>query len=214
LKQSRANSISLNNVENNEKPVFSNNKRVAIYVRVSKEDQHPENQVIELENYAQARGFNIYHIYIDQISGVRDSRPALNELMIDARNRKFDAVLIWKLDRLGRSLQHLIQIIEEFQKLNIDLICKDQPIDTTSASGKLIFHIFGAIAEFERELIRERIKLGLERARRQGKKLGRPRGSKDRQRRRRSGYYLRWQKQGKKTSPIKNNVLLRLENEQ
>lgn len=170
--------------------------RIAIYCRVSKEEQNPENQIIELENYAKEKGFKIFNCYIDKISGVKDSRPALNHLMIDARNKCFDAVIVWKLDRLGRSLQHLIFMIQEWENLGIQFICKTQNIDTTSPSGKLIFHIFGAIAEFERQLIRERINLGLNRARKQGKHIGRPKGRKDNPRkpRRKSGYYQRWSK--------------------
>ncbi len=179
---------------------------VAIYVRVSKEDQHPENQILELEEFAKDRDFDVYSTYIDKISGSKDSRPALNELLMDARRKKFNAVIVWKLDRLGRSLQHLIQIIQEFENLGIQFICKTQDIDTTKPSGKLIFHIFGAIAEFEREIIRERILLGLERRKKQGKPLGRPKGSKDKKRRRKSGYYQRWS--SKKTTPIKNEILL------
>ena len=181
--------------------------KVAIYVRVSKEDQHPENQILELEEFAKDRGFDVYFTYVDKISGSKDSRPALNELMMDARNKKFNAVVVWKLDRLGRSLQHLIQVIQEWDKLGIDFICKTQPIDSTTPSGKLIFHIFGAIAEFEREIIRERILLGLERRKKQGKKLGRPKGSKDKKARRKSGYYQRWA--SKKTTPMKKGVLPR-----
>lgn len=173
-------------------------KKVAIYVRTSKFEQHPENQILELKEYAKRQGWKIYKVYVDQISGAKQSRPALDQLMKDAREKQFDAVLIWKLDRLGRSLQHLIQIIQEWQKRGIDFICKTQDIDTTTPSGKLIFHIFGAIAEFERELIRERIILGLERAKKQGKKVGRPKGSKDKKKRRKSGYYLRWSKNTKR----------------
>lgn len=176
--------------------------KIAIYVRVSKEEQHPENQEIELIEYAKNKNFEIFKVYTDKISGSRDSRPALNELMIDARKRYFDAVICWKLDRLGRSLQHLIQIINEWENLSIQFICITQNIDTTNASGKLIFHIFGAIAEFERKLIVERINLGLDRARSQGKKLGRPKGSKDKKRRKKGGYYLRYQK-NKQSSPSK-----------
>lgn len=175
--------------------------KIAIYVRVSKEEQHPENQVMDLVGYADNRSFDVKKVYIDRISGSKDSRPALNQLMTDARLGKFDAVLVWKLDRLGRSLQYLIQIIHEWNNLGIDFICKTQPIDTTTNEGKLIFHIFGAIAEFERGIIRERINIGLNRARKQGKKLGRPKGRKDTRQRRKSGYYQRW---SKKSPPSKN----------
>jgi len=177
--------------------------KVAIYCRVSKEEQNPENQELVLIEYANNRDFEIYKVYTDKISGSKDSRPGLNQLMLDARNRCFDAVIVWKLDRLGRSLQHLIQIIQEWKNLNIGFICKTEPIDTTSASGELIFHIFGAIAQFERKLITERINLGLERARKQGKHIGRPKGKKDAKIRRKSGYYQRW---SKKTSPLKNSI--------
>lgn len=175
--------------------------KVAIYCRVSKQDQHPENQMLALKQFAKDRNYDVYHIYVDSISGSKDSRPALNELMMGARSKKFNAVVVWKLDRLGRSLQHLIQIIQEWDHLGIQFICKTQDIDTTKPSGKLIFHIFGAIAEFEREIIRERILLGLERRKKQGKRLGRPKGSKDKKRRRTSGYINRWT--GKKTTPHK-----------
>jgi len=168
--------------------------KVAIYCRVSTEDQHPENQVISLTKYAQDRGFEIYDTYVDRASGSKDSRPGLNGLMIDARQKKFDAVLVWKLDRLGRSLQHLIQVISEWKNLGIQFICMTEPIDTTSPSGELIFNIFGAIAQFERQLIIERIHLGLDRARKQKKVLGRPKGKKDSKVRRKSGYYQRWAK--------------------
>jgi len=180
--------------------------KTAIYCRVSKEEQNPENQELELNEYAKNRGFEIFKIYTDKISGAMDSRPALNMLMSDARNKYFDAVIVWKLDRLGRSLQHLIQIIQEWKNLNIDFICKTEPIDTTSASGELIFHIFGAIAQFERHLITERINLGLDRARKQGKHIGRPKGKKDTKIRRKSGYYQRW---SKKSSPSKNKCSIR-----
>jgi DNA invertase Pin-like site-specific DNA recombinase len=182
--------------------------KAAIYCRVSKVEQNPENQELELIDYANNRDFEIYKVYTDRISGSKDSRPALNMLMMDARSKCFDAVIVWKLDRLGRSLQHLIQIISEWEKLNIQFICITQQIDTTNASGKLIFHIFGAIAEFERELIKDRINLGLQRARREGKVIGRPPGKKDSKLRRKSGYYQRW---SKKPSSSKNDNFVRSE---
>lgn len=181
----------------------------AIYIRVSKEDQHPEKQILELTRYAECRDFEIYHTYVDRISGAKDSRPGLNELMMDARQKRFDAVVVWKLDRLGRSLQHLIQIIHEWKNLGIDFICMTEPIDTTSPSGELVFHIFGAIAQFERKLITERINLGLNRAREQGKRLGRPPGKKDGKVRNKSGYYQRW---SKKSSPSNSTDSLRSKN--
>ena len=175
--------------------------KVAIYVRVSKEDQHPENQIIFLKEFAEEKNCEIYHIYIDRISGAKDTRPALYEMMTDARNGKFKGVIVWKLDRLGRSLQHLIKIVEALKRYNIDLICATQNIDTTTSMGKFTFYLFGAIAELERELITERINLGLERAKLKGKKLGRPKGSKDKKQRKKSGYWERWANQGKKSCP-------------
>ena len=110
--------------------------------------------------------------------------------MIDAKNRCFDVVIVWKLDRLGRSLQHLIRMVNYFQQWGIDFICTTQNIDTTNSSGKLLFHIMGALAEFERELISERTKLGLKKAKNVGKR------GKDKKKRKKGGYYLRYQKKG------------------
>lgn len=177
---------------------------IAIYARVSTLDQKPENQIHELREYAKRRGFSVYREYVDHASGASDTRPSLNDLMIDARRGAFNIVIVWKLDRLGRSLQHLIQTIEEFNNNKIDLISITQNLDTTTASGRLVFHIFGAIAEFERELIRERIYIGLSRAKREGKHCGRPSGSRDKRPRRTSGYVRRWA-EDKKTSPHKND---------
>lgn len=164
--------------------------KVAIYVRVSTDDQHPEKQVAELEEFCRARHYEVHQIYTDRISGSKDSRPALNDLMQDAYNHNFDAVLIWKLDRLGRSLPHLISIMEKFKLWRVDLICKTQDIDTSTPNGKLLFHIFGAVAEFERELISERTKMGLKRAKNVGKR------GKDKRPRKKSGYLLRWANKG------------------
>jgi len=170
-------------------------RRAAIYARVSTLDQNPENQVEVLKEFAERHGYEIYDIYVDKISGIKSSRPELQRLLLDAHDKKFDVVLVWKLDRLGRSLQHLIKIVECFRKWGIDFISTTQNIDTTTPSGKLTFHILAALSEFERSLISERTKLGLQRARKRGKKLGRPKGSKDKKPRRKSGYYLRYQKQ-------------------
>jgi DNA invertase Pin-like site-specific DNA recombinase len=178
--------------------------KVAIYVRTSKESQHPENQIVSLNQFAKDRNYEVHKVYVDQISGAKDTRPALYEMMIDAREHRFEAVVIWKLDRLGRSLQHLIRIVESLKRYNIDLICKTQNIDTTTSTGKFTFYLFGAIAELERELIIERINLGLERAKRKGKQLGRPKGSKDKKDRRKSGYYQRW---NKKTPPHNKDMI-------
>ena len=166
--------------------------KVAIYARTSKkQEQNPENQLKELREYAKINNWEIHKEYVDQISGFKESRPALDNLMCDARLKLFDAVLVWKLDRLGRSLSHLLQIIKEWENKGINFVCKTQAIDTTTSSGKLIFSILGAIANFERDLNQERTKISLDRLKSQGIKLGRPAGSKDKKRRRISGYLMR-----------------------
>jgi DNA invertase Pin-like site-specific DNA recombinase len=210
---SKTKGVSWNNNESGKKAVKTNSMTVALYCRVSKLDQHPENQEIELKDYAKRNNFEIYKIYIDRISGAKDSRPALNGLMTDARKKLFNAVVIWKVDRLGRSVAHMSQVIQEWQNLGIDLIITTLGIDTRTPTGKLILGILSQIAEFERELIRERILLGLERRKKQGKKLGRPKGSKDKERRPKSGYYRRWQNKGKKTTLGKIEANIRRANE-
>jgi DNA invertase Pin-like site-specific DNA recombinase len=151
---------------------------VGIYVRVSTEDQNLNNQVNQLRDYCSRLNYTIYKVYADKISGSIESRPAFNTLMEDSRKKLFDAVLTWKLDRLGRSVKHLISIVEEWKSKGIDIICYNQNIDTTTPNGKLMFHIIGAFAEFEKDMISERTKAGLDRARKEGKTLGRPRVSK------------------------------------
>lgn len=147
--------------------------RVAIYVRVSKRDMNPDNQRIQLEDYAKRQGWE-YDVY-EERETTRKTRPIKQEVLRKLRHREYDAVLIWKLDRWARSLQELIVEIDELTNKGIGFIVLTAPIDTTSASGRLMIQIMGAFAEFEREMIRERTIAGLERARRQGKKLGRPR---------------------------------------
>src|SRR3989344_6240527 len=118
---------------------------VAIYCRVSTDEQNPRKQEQELVEFCNNRKFQIYKVYSDTITGSKDSRPSLNELMADAYHSKFNALIIWKLDRLGRSLQHLIDIVNKLNLWKIDLICKTQEIDTSTPNGKLLFHIFGAV---------------------------------------------------------------------
>lgn len=164
--------------------------KCAIYCRVSTEEQNPENQIEACKQLASQQKYRVHGIYVDEVSGAKNSRPKLNELMFDARKGLFSVVIIWKLDRLGRSLKHLINIAEEWHKQGIDFICVSQHIDTTSSAGKLTFHILGAMAEFERELISERTKEGLKHAKNVGKR------GKDKKRRKRGGYYQRYQKKG------------------
>ena len=149
-------------------------EKVAIYARVSTLEQNPENQLIELRDYATRKGFKIHQEYVDYISGAKDSRPALNDLMMDARTHRFDTVIFWKVDRLGRSVSHLTQIVKEWENLGINFIVTSLGMDTSTPSGKLVFGIFAQVAEFEREIIRERINLGLARVRKEGKHIGRP----------------------------------------
>ena len=148
--------------------------RAAIYARVSTLDQEPENQLAELRKYVQARGWSA-HEYTDKgISGAKDRRPALDALVRDAKRRKLDVLVCWRLDRLGRNLRHLILLLDELQALGVAFVSLQEGIDATTPAGRLQLHILGAIAEFERARIAERVTAGLARARKQGKQLGRP----------------------------------------
>jgi len=151
---------------------------VALYVRVSTDDQKPENQVHELREYCLRSEYTVHDVYIDKCSGLKDSRPDFNRMIDDMRLKRFDAVMVWKLDRIGRSLQHLLQLLQEMKSKKVDFICLTQNIDTTTASGKLLFSMMGAFAEFESSLISERTKAGMQRAKRQGIHVGRPKGKK------------------------------------
>ncbi len=144
--------------------------KVAIYCRVSTEDQNLDNQKIQLEEYCKRMNHTIYKIYEDVISGAKDQRPAFNQLLEDMRRFKFDAIMVTKLDRMGRSLQHLLSMFQEFQDKGIHFIATTQNIDTSSAAGKLQLQIMGAFAEFERNIISERTKEGLKRATGVGKR--------------------------------------------
>ena len=135
--------------------------KVAIYVRVSTAEQHLENQINLCEKFCESRGWEIFRIYKDKISGSKANRPEFNELLTDMRKFKFRVVVVTKIDRLGRSLQHLISILDEFKSKDVEFVAVTQNIDTTSAAGRLQWQIMGAFAEFERELIRERTKEGL-----------------------------------------------------
>jgi DNA invertase Pin-like site-specific DNA recombinase len=149
-------------------------KRVGLYVRVSTTGQNTKAQQTELRTYAESRGWTVTRVYTDQISGAVHNRPALQELMSDCKRRKVDVVLVWKFDRFARSLRHLVTALEDFRRLRIDFVSATEGVDTTSPSGELVFQIFGAIAQFERALISERVKAGIAEARRNGRRLGRP----------------------------------------
>jgi len=150
-------------------------KRIAVYARVSTTDQSTESQLLDLRRYTRERGWNIFKEYVDEgISGTKDSRPALNELMNDAKKRRFDVVLVWRFDRFARSTKHLILALEEFKNLGVDFVSYQENIDTSSPLGSAIFTIISAVAQLEKDIIAERVKAGLRRAKENGKKLGRP----------------------------------------
>ena len=149
--------------------------RVALYARVSTGEQTSENQLIELRRYAAARGWIVHKEFTDTVSGSVSSRPALDQLEQDARRRRFDLLVVWRLDRLGRNLRHLIMFLDEMTAIGVGFVSLAEAIDTSTPAGRLQLHILGAIAEFERCRIGERVKLGIARARAQGRHLGRPR---------------------------------------
>jgi DNA invertase Pin-like site-specific DNA recombinase len=155
----------------------SRTKRAALYVRVSRDAQTVENQIRELRQVAKRRGWDVVEVYKDAgISGAkgRNGRPGLDAMLMDASRRKFDIVMAWAIDRLGRSLSDLLDTIRHLEACGVDLYLDQQAIDTTTPTGKLVFQIAGAFAEFERTMIRQRINAGLKRAVAQGVKLGRP----------------------------------------
>ena len=156
---------------------MSAKKRAALYVRVSTDHQTVENQTRELRQVAERRGWEVVEVYNDAgISGAkgRDSRPGLDQMLNDAKRRKFDVVMGWAIDRLGRSLIGLLGTIQELEAYGVDLYLDQQAIDTTSPMGKLVFQVTGAFSEFERAMIKQRVHAGLKRAVAQGKRLGRP----------------------------------------
>jgi DNA invertase Pin-like site-specific DNA recombinase len=150
--------------------------KAAVYVRVSSEGQRDAtgNQRHDLELFAHARGWTATE-YEDVASGAKESRPALDRLLDDARRRKFDVLIVWRLDRLSRNLGHLLRVLDELQALGVAFVSLNEGIDATTAAGRLQMHILGSLAEFERDRIRERVRAGIDRARREGKHLGRPR---------------------------------------
>ena len=150
-------------------------KKVAIYARVSTDRQTTDSQLHELRDFVRRAKWTVYREYIDNgYSGKNTQRPAYTEMLSDARHRQFDMLLVWKLDRLSRSLKDLITTLEELGHLGIVFFSYDNQLDTSSPSGKLVFNIIGAVAEFERDIIRELVRAGLANARQKGKKLGRP----------------------------------------
>ncbi|MBM3343965.1 MAG: resolvase [Betaproteobacteria bacterium] len=154
-----------------------NMKRVVLYARVSTASQTTENQLIDLRQTAERMGYTIVAEFVDNgISGAkgRCDRPALDQMLKQAAQRRFDMILCWDISRLGRSLQNLVEILTDLQSLKVDLFFQQQGLDTSTSSGRMMFSVFGALAEYERELIRERVIAGQQRAKAQGVKLGRP----------------------------------------
>jgi DNA invertase Pin-like site-specific DNA recombinase len=148
-------------------------KRAAIYLRVSTVDQHPETQLYDLRNLASQRGFAVVHEYTDKISGVKAKRPGLSEMMHDAKRGRFDVVLVWAFDRMARSVRHLLETLDELNRLNVEFISFRENIDTGGPLGRAIVVIVGAIAELERNLIIERVRAGMRRAKLEGRQIGR-----------------------------------------
>ena len=149
-------------------------RRAAIYARVSTLDQTTENQLRELRHFIKARDWTVREYVDEAVSGSTDTRPALDKLLRDAKRRRFDVLVCWRLDRLGRNLRHLILFLEELNALGVAFVSLAEGIDATTPAGRLQMHILGAIAEFERARIAERVRLGLARVQANGQKLGRP----------------------------------------
>lgn len=180
-------------------------KNVAVYIRNStnEDKQNPETQARPLREKCLRENWT-FTIFQEFASGAKESRPELDKMLQRIRNKEFDGVLVWRLDRLGRSLKHLLQLIEEFKKKDVKFISLTEGFDTSTPQGELFFSIAGAFAQFERKLIQERVNAGLSRAKQEGKVLGRPKGSKDGKVRRKSGYWQRWSNQ-KVNKPLVNN---------
>jgi DNA invertase Pin-like site-specific DNA recombinase len=148
-------------------------KRVALYMRVSTVDQHLETQLHDLRGLAAQRGFQIVHEYTDKISGVKAKRPGLDQLLADANRNKFDVVMVWAFDRLARSVRHFLEVLDELNHRNIEFVSFRENVDTGGPLGRAMIVIIGAIAELERNLIIERVRAGMRRAKLEGRRIGR-----------------------------------------
>src|ERR1700750_2637805 len=148
-------------------------KTVAIYMRVSTVDQHPETQLHDLRAMAQQRGFKIVKEYTDRISGTKAKRPGLDELLRDARRGRFQVVLVWASDRIARSVRHFLEVLDELNHLGVEFVSFRENLDTGGPLGRAVVIIIGAIAELERNLIVERVRAGMRRARLEGRHIGR-----------------------------------------
>ena len=148
--------------------------RCAVYVRVSTSEQNCDNQLIELRRYVEARGWTPTEFVDRGVSGAKDRRPALDALLKDANRRRFDILVVWRLDRLGRNLKHFVTLLDDVQAIGVLFVSLGEGIDCTTAAGRLQLHVLAALAEFERARIAERVRAGLARVRASGKRLGRP----------------------------------------
>jgi DNA invertase Pin-like site-specific DNA recombinase len=155
--------------------------RAALYMRVSTLDQHPETQLYDLRGLAAQRGFEIVHEYVDRLSGAKARRPGLDQMLKDARARQFDVVLVWAGDRIARSVRHFLEVLDELNHLGIEFVSFRENIDTGGPLGRAIIVIIGAIAELERNLIIERVRAGMRRAKLEGRRIGRAPLDVDRQ---------------------------------
>ena len=148
-------------------------KRAAIYTRVSTLDQHPESQLYDLRQLAAQRGYEVVNEFTDRLSGTKAKRPGLDQLIAGARRGRFDVVLVWACDRIARSVRHFIEVVDELDRLNVEFVSFREQIDTGGPLGRAIMVIIGAIAELERNLIIERVRAGMRRARLEGRHIGR-----------------------------------------
>jgi DNA invertase Pin-like site-specific DNA recombinase len=148
--------------------------KAALYLRVSTLDQHPETQRYDLLQLTQQRGFTVVEEYVDRLSGSRARRPGLDRMLSDARRGRFDVVVVWAFDRLARSVRHFLEVVDELQHLNVEFISFRENVDSSGALGRAMMVILGAVAELERNLIIERVKSGMRRAKLEGQHIGRP----------------------------------------
>jgi len=156
-------------------------KRAVLYARVSSPDQNPETQLLDLRQMAATRGYEIVHQFVDKITGAKAKRPGLDQLMADARRHRFDAVFVWAFDRMARSVRHFLEVLDELNHLGIEFVSFRESVDTSGPLGRAMVVIVGAIAELERNLIVERVRAGMRRAKLEGRQIGRARLDVDRE---------------------------------
>jgi DNA invertase Pin-like site-specific DNA recombinase len=149
-------------------------KKAGLYVRVSTGSQDTKAQEMALKEYVERRGWQVFEIYRDTISGIKEDRPGLNALLNDCRKGHLDLAVTWKCDRLARSVLHLLRTVEAFEQAGVGFISASEAIDTSSPAGKMVLTVLGAAAALERSIIGERVRLGIQRARKEGRRLGRP----------------------------------------